>query len=204
MELFQKNPRFIGVKFPEMIKPETLEKKYLGKLTKKALSFMKACLKMDPAQRITASEALQHSYFDGLREVIPAPTQGNDYRIESAKPTLNSTNKLASGPINNAAVGSSIKLNFNGSLTSSQVSQPGTHKQGSQTNTNNEKKAQTNAPTPVHTNAESKQSSLLVKSKGNIPNGSTGRTLHQEKPAERSSSLNKTSVRLDKLVSLLL
>jgi cyclin-dependent kinase-like len=36
------------MKFPEILKPETLEKKYLGKLSKKALSFMKGLLKMDP------------------------------------------------------------------------------------------------------------------------------------------------------------
>ena len=200
MELFQKNPRFIGVKFPEMIKPETLEKKYLGKLSKKALSFMKACLKMDPSERITASEALQHSYFDGLRErdVTPTPTaQHADYRIESAKSTLNSTNKLASGQINNNAAGSSIKLNVNGSINSSQVSQPGTQKTGSQTTSNHEKKMQGNAQNIGHLNEN--KNSLLVKSKVGVGNLNSGRGVHVEKPAERSASLNKTSVRVDKL-----
>ena len=56
------------MKFPENIRPETLEKKYLGKLSKKALSFMKACLKLNPAERITAAEALKHPYFEDLRE----------------------------------------------------------------------------------------------------------------------------------------
>lgn len=32
-ELFQKNPRYIGMKFPDLSKPETLEKKYAGKLS---------------------------------------------------------------------------------------------------------------------------------------------------------------------------
>jgi len=57
-ESFNKNPRFVGVKFPKIDKPETLEKRYLGKISKKAISFMKACLKMDPNERLTASEAL--------------------------------------------------------------------------------------------------------------------------------------------------
>ena len=30
LEMFFKNPRFVGLKFPDMIKPETLEKRYLG------------------------------------------------------------------------------------------------------------------------------------------------------------------------------
>ena len=36
------------MKFPEINKPETIERRYLGKLSKKALTFMKSLLKMDP------------------------------------------------------------------------------------------------------------------------------------------------------------
>ena len=43
--------RFVGLKFPDMSRPETLQKKYVGKLTKRALSFMKTLLLMDPAVR---------------------------------------------------------------------------------------------------------------------------------------------------------
>jgi len=68
MELFLRNPRFLGLKFPDMSRPETIEKRYVGKLTKKALSFMKGLLQMDPAKRLQAHETLGHSYFDGLRE----------------------------------------------------------------------------------------------------------------------------------------
>ncbi|KAL4490773.1 hypothetical protein ABPG72_021827 [Tetrahymena utriculariae] len=67
-ELFIKNPRFIGTKFPEINKPETIERRYLGKLSKKALNIMKLMLKMDPDERITAEEAMKHAYFDGVRE----------------------------------------------------------------------------------------------------------------------------------------
>ena len=56
MEMFLRNPRFLGLKFPDMSRPETLEKRYVGKLTKKALSFMKSLLVMDPAKRPTAAE----------------------------------------------------------------------------------------------------------------------------------------------------
>lgn len=68
-EEFQTNPRFIGYKFPESIaKPETLEKRYIGKLSKKALNLMKGMLEMDPEERYTALECLADPYFDGLRE----------------------------------------------------------------------------------------------------------------------------------------
>lgn len=41
MELFLRNPRFVGLKFPDMTRPETLQKKYMGKLSKRALNFMR-------------------------------------------------------------------------------------------------------------------------------------------------------------------
>jgi len=40
-QLFMRNPRFLGYKFGDMSKPESLEKKYFGKMSKRALSFMK-------------------------------------------------------------------------------------------------------------------------------------------------------------------
>mmetsp|Transcript_16592 Transcript_16592/g.41980 ORF Transcript_16592/g.41980 Transcript_16592/m.41980 type:complete len:604 (-) Transcript_16592:71-1882(-) len=72
MEMFLRNPRFLGLKFPDMSRPETLEKRYVGKLTKKALSFMKTLLVMDPAKRPTANETLANPFFDGLREEYEA------------------------------------------------------------------------------------------------------------------------------------
>jgi len=59
-EMFSKNPRFLGLKFPDMTKPETLEKHYVGKLSKRSMAFMKSLLRMDASERITASQALQH------------------------------------------------------------------------------------------------------------------------------------------------
>lgn len=67
-DMFLRNPRFLGLKFPDMSRPETLEKRYVGKLTRKALSFMKGLLVMDSSTRLSAQDTLQHSYFDGLRE----------------------------------------------------------------------------------------------------------------------------------------
>jgi len=67
--MFNTNPRFIGYKFPNNItNPETLEKKYVGKLSSKALSLMNGMLKMDPEERLSAIECLANPYFDGIRE----------------------------------------------------------------------------------------------------------------------------------------
>ena len=85
-EAFQKNPRFTGLKFPEISRPETLEKRYLGKLNKVELSFMHGLLTMDPNERFTASEALNHPYLGGVRESIDRPlTTASISRNDSTK-----------------------------------------------------------------------------------------------------------------------
>lgn len=66
-EKFDENPRFVGCKFPEIAKPETIEKKYVGKMSSKALSLMNGMLNMEHEKRLTAIECLAHPYFDGLR-----------------------------------------------------------------------------------------------------------------------------------------
>ena len=69
-EFLLKNPRFLGKKFPDLSKPETIERRYLGKLNKRALAFMKALLKLDPKERLTCNEALKHPYFDDMAEGV--------------------------------------------------------------------------------------------------------------------------------------
>jgi cyclin-dependent kinase-like len=73
--LFLRNPRFVGLKFPDMSRPETLQKKYVGTLSKRSLSFMQALLQMEPHQRYSSRECLEHPYFEDIRhEHIKQPT----------------------------------------------------------------------------------------------------------------------------------
>jgi cyclin-dependent kinase-like len=67
-EDFNKNPRFIGLKFPDIQKPETLERRYVGKLCPEALSLLKGTLSLDPTKRFTAIECLACAWFDPIRE----------------------------------------------------------------------------------------------------------------------------------------
>ena len=53
-EMFAENPRYVGLKFPELGKPETIEKRYLGKMSLNAIDLMSGMLTMDPDQRLTA------------------------------------------------------------------------------------------------------------------------------------------------------
>ena len=80
-ELFLKNPRFLGTKFPEISKPETLERRYIGKLSKKALSFMKSLLRLEPSERLSCNDALQHAYFDGIKDSNEIFVRTNSRRI---------------------------------------------------------------------------------------------------------------------------
>lgn len=53
----------MGMKFPEIQNFDKLQKKYFGKICQKGLGFIKCLLKMNPKERLTAEEALDHPYF---------------------------------------------------------------------------------------------------------------------------------------------
>ncbi|MFM7858589.1 MAG: hypothetical protein ACKO96_43380 [Flammeovirgaceae bacterium] len=55
------------MKFPDIQKPETLEKRYMSSLSKKALSLMSGLLSMNPSERLTGEQALLHQWFDDIR-----------------------------------------------------------------------------------------------------------------------------------------
>jgi cyclin-dependent kinase-like len=118
-ESFQKNPRFVGLKFPEIPRPETLERHYAGKLPREATNFMKSLLKLDPGQRLTASEALLHPYFSPLREEAnesQQPVPRADSSIgRSRKPQKTKQPTMASNPPDNRR--SDMRLREEGSYS---------------------------------------------------------------------------------------
>lgn len=67
-EEFNKNPRFVGLKFPDISKPETLKRRYLGKMDDVALEVLQGLLRLDPGQRVSAAECLAYPWFDDIRE----------------------------------------------------------------------------------------------------------------------------------------
>ena len=42
--------------------------RYLCKLPKRAINFVKGLLKMEPSERLTCKQALRHQYFEDLPE----------------------------------------------------------------------------------------------------------------------------------------
>eukprot|EP00495_Collosphaeridae_sp_1-RS-2012_P003505 TRINITY_DN28_c0_g1_i5.p1 TRINITY_DN28_c0_g1~~TRINITY_DN28_c0_g1_i5.p1 ORF type:complete len:331 (+),score=36.92 TRINITY_DN28_c0_g1_i5:135-1127(+) len=81
-QTFLRNPRFLGMKIPEVGKPETLQRRYQGKSTPKALSFMERCLEMDPSSRTMIEACLGHPYFELIRN---GPEKDRSNACQSAK-----------------------------------------------------------------------------------------------------------------------
>ncbi|XP_007519969.2 cyclin-dependent kinase-like 3 isoform X2 [Erinaceus europaeus] len=67
--IFSKNPIFTGVVLPQVQHPKNARKKY-PKLNGLLADIVHACLQIDPAERISSTEILNHEYFtrDGFIE----------------------------------------------------------------------------------------------------------------------------------------
>ena len=66
VEKFYSNPIFQGKNLLNIVKPETLERKYMGKLNKQAINFMKGLLELDPKKRLNGVTVFQHPYLAKL------------------------------------------------------------------------------------------------------------------------------------------
>jgi len=73
------------MKFHHITRPETLEKRYIGKMSKRAMSFLKLILEMDPNKRTTTTEALRHPYLEKLRIKDPYYAENFDKRPKEIK-----------------------------------------------------------------------------------------------------------------------
>jgi cyclin-dependent kinase-like len=75
-ELFQGNPGLKG-KMPDFSKPETLERRYMGKLSKQAINFMKMLLHPDPKMRLKGDAIFSHPYFENYPDPFPSSSANN-------------------------------------------------------------------------------------------------------------------------------
>ena len=61
--MFYKNPIYEGKNLLNVNKPESLERRYMGKLGPTAIDFMKGLLQLDPKKRLNGDTVFKHPYF---------------------------------------------------------------------------------------------------------------------------------------------
>lgn len=81
----RQNPELKEAKLREVQKPETLEKRFRGKVDTEELQVLKMLLEMDPAERPDAEAILNHEYFDQIRnEKKDSPRVHTGQRVHSS------------------------------------------------------------------------------------------------------------------------
>ncbi|XP_044128397.1 cyclin-dependent kinase-like 1 [Bufo gargarizans] len=70
-QVFSTNQFFSGVSIPDPENTEPLEHRFPN-ISSQAFGLMKGCLHMDPSERLTCQQLLEHPYFDSIREEADA------------------------------------------------------------------------------------------------------------------------------------
>lgn len=105
-EIFQNNPGLKG-KIPDFSKPETLERRYMGKLSKQAIAFMKNLLNPDPKLRLKGESIFTHPYFENYPD--PFPNKKENLAPETTKNQIPINSTI--NPNSNANSSQQINLN---------------------------------------------------------------------------------------------
>ena len=98
MDMFYNNPLFNGKNLLNVTKPETLQRRYIGKLNKVDISFMKGLLELDPKKRLNGKNVFSHPYFEVF--------EGK--KINMVK--KNSNHFMSSNNINNSSIDDEKKI----------------------------------------------------------------------------------------------
>merc|ERR1719235_354301 len=106
MEMFLRNPRFLGIQFPDVTRPETLEKRYVRRMPKLQMQLLKGVLVMEPRRRLTARDVLRMPWFEGVKLPRslrpPSQTQQSRPRPDSSSvappPSANNNSASAAAP----------------------------------------------------------------------------------------------------------
>lgn len=83
-QMFMTNARFAGLKFPEQLHADTLEKRFAHlNIEENALSFLKWTLRMNPQHRPTCEQCLAHPYLSGIEAATTSrpPTSTLNSRV---------------------------------------------------------------------------------------------------------------------------
>jgi cyclin-dependent kinase-like len=176
-ELFYNNPNFKGRKLPDVSKPETLEKRYLGKLSKQAINFMKALINPDPKYRLKGDAVFNHSFFDNYPDPFPSSsvtqnpnqknfqtnnTSGNNNNNSVNNNSINTANNITPITVNNFSTSnnqpttSSVNHNNNSNFPQNIYLIPSRENNNhpivnsTSTNNNNNHKMNNTSTNPIH------------------------------------------------------
>lgn len=91
VDMFYRNPLYNGKNLLDVDRPETLERRYIGKLPKIAINFMKGLLELDPNKRLNGKTVFSHPYFenymDNKKEVKTSPSVNSSHVMISSERT---------------------------------------------------------------------------------------------------------------------
>lgn len=104
VDMFYRNPLYNGKNLLDVDRPETLERRYIGKLPKIAINFMKGLLELDPNKRLNGKTVFSHPYFenymDNKKEVKTSPSVNSSHVMilsERTKTKEVTTNNSSNG-----------------------------------------------------------------------------------------------------------
>lgn len=107
VDMFYRNPLYNGKNLLDVDRPETLERRYIGKLPKIAINFMKGLLELDPNKRLNGKTVFSHPYFenymDNKKEVKTSPSVNSSHVMISSERT-----KTKEVTTNNSSNGNTI------------------------------------------------------------------------------------------------
>lgn len=84
MEMFLTNPRFLGLQFPEVRGPQSLQKRYFSRMQAPQMDLMQGALQMEPRNRLAAREALRAPWFAGVS--LPRSVEERAMSSAAARP----------------------------------------------------------------------------------------------------------------------
>ena len=91
VDMFYRNPLYNGKNLLDVDRPETLERRYIGKLPKIAINFMKGLLELDPNKRLNGKTVFSHPYFenymDNKKEVKTSTSVNSSHVMISSERT---------------------------------------------------------------------------------------------------------------------
>jgi cyclin-dependent kinase-like len=190
-EAFLKNQRFVGLKFPEISKPETLEKRYFGKIDKLGLNLMQRFLAMDPSQRITAAEALLHPFFEDFNGISGRPK--TSVGLHKLSGHLGSKNRLQ---LNNKKLEEPGNLNLIAYSSKNIIEEPRPNTRSSLMTTDIELESKKESKVPTEENRYFKYGMFNIaeeeqKNRFRIEESDTKAKLKNMKKKMKSNELNK-------------